>query len=98
MCTIPVFLSPACQYFRLFFKQTLMLDQRIINLYDEYTHKPLTRKVFIFRLVQLAGSMTAAMSVLALLESGCTTPAKTASDELFIETVGYPGATGEMKA
>ena len=75
-----------------------MLDQRIINLYDEYTHKPLTRKVFIFRLVQLAGSMTAAMSVLALLESSCTTPAKTASDELFTETVGYPGATGEMKA
>ena len=75
-----------------------MLDQRIINLYDEYTHKPLTRKVFIFRLIQLVGSMTAAMSVLALLESGCTTPAKTASDELFIETVGYPGATGAMKA
>ena len=30
-----------------------MLDQRIIQLYDEYTHKPLNRKDFIIRLAQL---------------------------------------------
>ncbi len=75
-----------------------MLDQRIINLYDEYTHKPLNRKDFLIRLAQLAGSMTAAMSVLSLLESGCVPAAKTASDELFTETVGYAGAKSEMKA
>lgn len=75
-----------------------MLDQRIINLYDEYTHKPLNRKDFIIRLVQLAGSMTAAMSVLALLESGCAPAAKTSTDELLTETITYPGATGEMNA
>ena len=47
-----------------------MLDQKIINLYDEYTHKPLTRKDFMVRLVQLAGSTTAALSMLAMLEPG----------------------------
>ena len=73
------------------------MDQRIINLYDEYTHKPLTRKEFLERLVQLAGGTAAAMALLPLLES-CSTPAKTQSGELFTEYVTYPGVNGEMKA
>ena len=32
------------------------MDQRIIDLYDEYTHAPLERRVFIKRLTALAGS------------------------------------------
>src|SRR5436190_6405800 len=44
------------------------MDQRIINLYDEYTHKPLTRKDFFHRLTLLTGSSAAAMTVLPLLE------------------------------
>ncbi|GAA0554494.1 dienelactone hydrolase family protein [Chitinophaga japonensis] len=44
------------------------MDQRIIHLFDEYTHKPLRRDEFISRLVKLTGSMAAAMSVLPLLE------------------------------
>ena len=76
----------------------LMLDQKIINLYDEYTHKPLTRKDFMVRLVQLAGSTTAALSMLALLESGCSTAAKTPSDELMTERITYPGGKGDMQA
>ena len=75
-----------------------MLDQKIINLYDEYTHKPLTRKDFMVRLVQLAGSTTAALSMLAMLESGCSTAAKTPTDELMTENVTYPGAKGDMMA
>lgn len=75
-----------------------MLDQRIINLYDEYTHKPLNRKDFMIRLVQLAGSTAAAMSMLSLLESGCAPAAKTSSDELFTEIVEYPGGSGSMNA
>ena len=42
------------------------MDQRIINLYDEYTHKPLTRTEFLRRLVLLTGSVTAAMAVLPM--------------------------------
>ena len=75
-----------------------MLDQKVINLYDEYTHKPLTRKDFMVRLVQLAGSTTAALSMLAMLESGCNTAAKTPSDELMTENVIYPCAKGNMMA
>jgi carboxymethylenebutenolidase len=44
------------------------MDQRINNLYDEYTHKPLSRKEFLHRLTLLTGSSTAAMALLPLLE------------------------------
>lgn len=73
------------------------MDQRIINLYDEYTHKPLTRKEFLERLAKLAGGTAAAMTLLPLLES-CSAASKTTSGELFTEYVAYPGAQGEMKA
>jgi carboxymethylenebutenolidase len=45
------------------------MDQRIIELYDEYTHRPLDRRVFMERLVVLAGSTGAAQLALATLES-----------------------------
>jgi hypothetical protein len=32
-----------------------IMDQQIINLYDEYTHKPLSRQEFLKRLAVLAG-------------------------------------------
>jgi carboxymethylenebutenolidase len=66
------------------------MDQRIIQLYDEYTHKPLTRKEFLERLIQLAGGTATAMALLPLLES-CSTPAKTQSGDLFTEYATYPG-------
>ncbi|MBM3515649.1 MAG: dienelactone hydrolase family protein, partial [Alphaproteobacteria bacterium] len=40
------------------------MDQAIINLYDEYTHKPLPRRVFIERLSALTGSAAAAYALL----------------------------------
>jgi carboxymethylenebutenolidase len=46
----------------------MALDQRIIDLYDEYTHKPLDRRVFMERLAIVAGSSTAATAALAVLE------------------------------
>jgi carboxymethylenebutenolidase len=74
------------------------MNQSIISLYDEYTHKPLSRKTFIKRLVQLTGSSTAAMSLLPLLESTYTNTFLTTPDELFTEYVTYKGASGDMKA
>lgn len=44
------------------------MDQRIINLFDEYTHKPLTREEFLKKLAILTGSTAAALTVLPLLE------------------------------
>lgn len=75
-----------------------MLDQRIIALYDEYTHKPLTRKEFLQRLTYLVGSTAAAMSVLPLLESVTAKPSPAATDGLFTEYITWPGVNGEMKA
>lgn len=46
----------------------MALDQRIIDLYDEYTHRPLPRREFLERLALLAGSGGAATAALAMLE------------------------------
>lgn len=67
------------------------MDQRIINLYDEYTHKPLSRQEFIQRLALIAGGMAAAMSLLPLLESNYAAAATVPDDELFTERITYPG-------
>lgn len=75
------------------------MDQQIINLYDEYTHKPLPRDVFIKRLVKLTGSFAIAMSILPALEGNYAAAATVAEDDtLFTERITYPGATGDMKA
>ena len=73
------------------------MDQRIINLYDEYTHKPLTRNEFLQRLAKLTGGMAAAISVLPLLEINYAHAATVNDDELFTEHVTYNGAD-EMQA
>lgn len=74
------------------------MDQRIINLYDEYTHKPLTRQEFLKRLVLLTGSTAAAMAVLPLIEVNYANATVTSTEDLFTEYISYPGINGEMKA
>ena len=74
------------------------MDQQIINLYDEYTHKPLSRQEFLKRLAVLAGGTAAAMSLLPLLESNYATAAVTSQDELFTEYIKYPGVPNEVTA
>ena len=75
------------------------MDQRIIDLFDEYTHKPLSREVFIGRLTKLTGSTAAAMTVLPLLEvnyaNATTIPLR--DDRLLTESITYPGDGTEMK-
>ena len=44
------------------------MQQEIIDLYDEYTHKPLTRTEFMKRLTIITGSAAAALSILPLIE------------------------------
>jgi carboxymethylenebutenolidase len=74
------------------------MDQRIINLYDEYTHKPFNRQEFLKRLTVLAGSTVAAMALLPVLENNYASAAVTKSDDLFTEYISYPGVPNEMKA
>lgn len=74
------------------------MDQQIINLYDEYTHKPLTRQEFLKRLSLLAGSTAAAMTLLPMLEGNYARAAQTGANDLLTEYVKYPGVPGEMTA
>lgn len=76
-----------------------MLDQRIINLYDEYTHKPLSRQEFLKRLALLVGSTSAALSMLPMLESDYRNSVAAGNDsDLFTEYISWQGVNGEMKA
>ena len=74
------------------------MDQLIINLYDEYTHKPLGRQEFLRRLAILAGGTTAAMALLPLLEVNYAHAARTKEEDLFTERITYPGVSGDMQA
>jgi len=74
------------------------MDQRIINLYDEYTHKPLSRNEFLKRLSLLAGSTAAAMAILPMIEVNYAHATITPDDDLFTERITYPGINGDMQA
>ncbi|MEX2455078.1 MAG: dienelactone hydrolase family protein [Rhodospirillaceae bacterium] len=75
------------------------MDQRIIELYDEYTHAPLPRRVFLTRLTALVGSAAAATALLPLLENRYAHAAIVAETDARIATsrIAYPGATGEVR-
>ena len=76
------------------------MDQKIIELYDEYTHAPLPRSVFLARLARLTGSVAAASALVPLLESNHARAAMVSPEDQRLETsrIPYPGAGGDVKA
>ena len=74
------------------------MDQRIINLFDEYTHKPLSRDTFLKRLATLAGSTSAALALLPLLEVNYAYAATIAEtdDDIITEDIHYDGDGSTM--
>jgi carboxymethylenebutenolidase len=62
----------------------MALARDIVALYDEYTHKPLDRRVFMNRLMVLAGSAAAAEAALALLEPNYAQAQQVAPDDARI--------------
>ena len=64
----------------------MALDRRIVELYDEYTHKPLDRRSFMNRLVAIAGSAAAAEAALALLEPNYAQAQQIAPDDARLQT------------
>lgn len=77
------------------------MDQQIIDLYDEYTHKPLSREEFLKRLSMLTGSMTAALAILPSIEVNYAHAATVSDqdDRVITERVTYTGTDGvQMKA
>lgn len=75
------------------------MDQRIINLFDEYTHKPLKRDEFLRRLAVLTGGMATALSILPKLELNYSNADTTSSDQdkIITERITYPGKDCTMK-
>ena len=69
------------------------MDQRIITLFDEYTHAPLTRKEFMDRLLKLAGGTALALAALSVLEPGYAAAAPTApeANDLHAEEITWGG-------
>ena len=73
------------------------MDQKIINLYDSYTHSQINRKEFIKKLSILTGGMAIAMTMLPLLENNYATAASLVDDsQLETETITFKGVNGEM--
>jgi carboxymethylenebutenolidase len=74
------------------------MDQKIIALYDEYTHAPLDRRVFLERLAALTGSVAAAMAALPLLENRAVAAVVAPDDaRVTASTVEFPGQGGTIK-
>lgn len=74
------------------------MDQKIITLYDEYTHSSISRKDFMKKLAMLTGSTAMALSVLPLLENNYAAAATVNQDNLHMENVTFKGAEGDVKA
>ena len=75
------------------------MDQRIITLFDEYTHAPLTRKEFLDRLAKLAGGTALAIAALSVLEPGYAQAATITpgADDLVAEEVNWIGDGAAMR-
>jgi carboxymethylenebutenolidase len=74
------------------------MDQKIINLYDEYTHTSLSRKDFMKKLAILAGGTAVALTILPLLENNYAAAATPGDADLVEENITFPGADAPVKA
>lgn len=71
----------------------------ILALYDDYTHRPLSRAVFLERLAKLAGGTAAALTLLPLLESNYAHARVAATDRrLSGAYITYPAGEVQMRA
>ncbi len=72
------------------------MDQRIIDLYDDFTHGGMSRRSFIDKLAALAGSTAAATALLPILQNNYA-HAQTVPEtdpRITAETVDIPGTQG----
>ncbi len=67
----------------------MALQQDVIALYDEYTHKPLPRRVFLERLALLVGSAAAVQTALAVLEPNAARAQTIAETDPRIRTSAF---------
>ena len=74
------------------------VDQGIINLYDRFTHGGMSRREFLDRLAEVAGSTAAAAALLPLLQNNYAQAAIVAADDarLAAERVSYDSLKGKI--
>jgi carboxymethylenebutenolidase len=67
------------------------MDQRVIDLYDRFTHGIIDRRAFLDKLAEVAGSAAAAVALLPLLQNDYARAAVVAADDtrLAIDTASY---------
>ena len=67
------------------------MDQRVLDLYDRFTHGIIDRRAFLDRLTDLAGSSAAALALLPLLQNDYARAAIVPPDDarLALDTVSY---------
>lgn len=77
-----------------------IVDTKIIDLYNEYTGRLLTRRVFLKKLSILAGGTAAALALLPLLENNHAKAEMVPVNDprLHTEYIQYPGETGGIRA
>jgi carboxymethylenebutenolidase len=74
------------------------MDQKIISLYDAYTHSGISRKDFMKQLAILTGSTAIALTILPVLENNYASAEVIDDENLITENITYPGTEGDMKA
>jgi carboxymethylenebutenolidase len=77
-----------------------MMNQKIFDLYNEYTNGSLDRREFLKKLTVLAGSTAAAVTLLPLIEHHYAQAQVVPKDDtlLHVENIKYPGETGDVRA
>jgi carboxymethylenebutenolidase len=75
------------------------VDQKIIELYDDFTHRHLDRRLFIEQVTKLVGSSVLAMTVMAALRSDYARAATIPVDDarLTAQNVSMPGSSGAVR-
>ena len=75
------------------------MRQEIIQLYDEYTHERLDRRIFMDRLAKMAGGTAAAAALVPVLKANYAKAAIVPADDprLQTERVTFAGATGDVQ-
>ena len=76
------------------------MDQKLVDLYEKYSHGSLDRREFLKRLALVAGGTAAADALLPLLERNPVWAQITAKDDarLVVEYMKYPGEAVEIRA
>ena len=78
----------------------MVVDKRVIDLYNEYVHTALPRREFLARLARIAGGSAAAMAILPFIEPNYAQGRQTEPDDkrLATERIQFNGPGGPVKA